>query len=385
MITRNILPTVLLGALLMPGTALALTKQEVADKLATMEEELMVSQEQFYDIDTQFEKFMDISGYMDLEYQVTDREGDHPQFRMHHFSLFFEKEVTSKWHFFSEIEYEDAPKIEGGGDEITVTDTNGDDQSFETLSDAKGKIFVEAYNITHTLNPMVSVRFGREFTPAGIWNVDHYPPYVPTQERPQHIRRIFPQVTDGLSTLGTIPIGSSFLNYNVYYGNGEGNTGKKDGNSSKSLGLRTSLRMPALTHTEMGLSLYHDKFNNGVTKQSTGVHAKIRTGGFSFQTEYAAAQLEPRSGTAVERSGYYAQFLYDIYAWTMGFRYDVYDDNTDSASESTKYGTVNSLIMNYHSAKNVVLKLEYHMVDIESDAVDDYGKAIASVVVYLGN
>jgi hypothetical protein len=40
--------------------------------------------------------------------------------------------------------------------------------------------------------------------------------------------------------------------------------------------------------------------------------------------------------------------------------------------------------LNYKSSEKVTLKLEFHSIDVEDDAAEDYNKMIASVVVYLG-
>ena len=53
-----------------------------------------------------------ISGYADAELRITSNKNDNNSFRIRHLSLFFSKKVQEKWQFFSEIEFEDAPKIE---------------------------------------------------------------------------------------------------------------------------------------------------------------------------------------------------------------------------------------------------------------------------------
>ena len=106
-------------------------------------------------------------------------------------SLFFTKDFGNGWSFFSEVEYEDGPKFEGDG---------------TTLSSQDGKIFLESVNMTYLHKPDLSARVGRFFTPAGIWSVDHYPPFVGTQLRPQHIRKIFPQVIDGAGVFGSLTL-----------------------------------------------------------------------------------------------------------------------------------------------------------------------------------
>lgn len=383
----TIIKTVASGLALFPLVSAAMTDQELKDKFELLTEEVAIAQEQNEDAEQKFKNLMSISGYTDIEFVSSTKDGANNEFRLHHLSLFFEKEISSKWRFFSEIEYEDAPKFEAD-DKTVMVDTDGDtvpDTAVLVHQAARGKIFVEAVNVTYLWSPENTYRVGRFFTPAGIWSVNHYPSFVPTQERPAHIRRIFPQVVDGVDMFGTLPMGEgTFFNYDLYTGNGEGNTAKHDKNGHKALGLRTSFLFPALSHFEMGLSYYSDTLNDQSEKTATGFHAKIREGNFTFLTEFATGEIDDTAGSITESEGYYAQVLYDIDRWSIGARYDYFDNNTDSTDVSNKFGKTSTAFMNYHSTEKVVLKLEMHHIDVEDETAQDYNKAIASVVVYLG-
>ena len=315
---------------------------------------------------------MNISGYTDLEYHNSTKTGTEPGFRLHHMSLFFEKRLTDKWKFFSEIEYEDAPYIEY---DYVDDDTNSD------CKGCYGKIYLEAVNFTYAWDPKAQFRGGRFFTPAGIWSIDHYQPIVPTQHMPQHIREIFPQVIYGVTVLGTLPLGNTFINYDVYLGNGEGNSGKEDGNSEKAVGAKVSILFPALKYLEIGGSIYSDTDNNNREKEAVGAHLKMKFWDFTLQSEYATATYTPVSAAPYDRVGYYAQLLFDIRKWTIGGRYDFYDQQEGTQSESID----NSLFINYHVNESIVLKLEHHMVELEDPNLEDYDHTIGSVVIYLGN
>jgi len=385
--TNTHLKRFLLSSLLFcPLVSFALTDQELNEKFELLNDEVLIAQEQYEDTAQKFNDIMTISGYTDVEFIASDKEGATNGFRLHHLSLFFEKQISDKWRFFSEIEYEDAPKFEAEADQVTVLDINGDPQTLDKFKAANGKIFLEAVNVTYQAKQELSLRFGRFFTPAGIWSIDHYPPFVGTQERPQHIRRIFPQLVDGIDILGTVQMGEgTFLNYDLFTGNGEGNTGKHDHNNDKALGLKASFLFPTLSHTELGFSVYSDTFEDNSEKMATGIHAKVRAGDFTFQSEYAQGEIEDTAGNINENEGYYAQFQYDISHWGLGYRYDYYDNDTDASALSSKYGTVNTAFINYRSSEKVTLKLEFHSIDVEDDAAEDYNKMNASVVVYLGD
>ena len=75
--------------------------------------------------------------------------------------------------------------------------------------------------------------------------------------------------------------------------------------------------------------------------------------------------------------------LYDWAKWTFGVRHDVYDSDKDNSATLTE-DTVESLFVNYHVTPTLVLKLEHHMTDDESDTVNDPTQTIASIAIFLG-
>ena len=349
---------------------------DVREQLNVLKDEVLILQDQLEETNIANSNEMKISGYADIEYHNSTATGKEPGFRLHHMSLFFEKRVTDDWKFFSEIEYEDAPFLE-----YDFTNSSTD----STCDGCYGKIFLEAANFTYTYQPIASFRAGRFFTPAGIWSVDHYPSFVPTQLRPEHVRRIFPQVVDGAAMFGTVAMGSMFFNYDLYLGNGEGNSGSADTNSDKATGAKVSFLLPLLKYFEVGASVYNDTSTDALDmdtdKSSVGAHMKVKFSSFTFQAEYAKAEIDPEAGTSYNRVGHYAQLLYDVGPWTLGVRRDFYDENDSSDLDIT----FNSVFFNYHVNQSVVLKLEHHQVEDEDVTKEDYDHTIASIVMYLGN
>ena len=349
------------------------------DRLENLEASLELAEEANAELRSELDNRMKISGYVDVEYVVTDKKDK--GFRMHHLSLFFQKKLSDKWRFFSEIEYEDAPKFDNERGDTVVVDTDGGTGSTSVydFGDANGKIFVEAVNLDYLWKPEAIFRVGRFFTPAGIWSVDHYPPFVATQERPKHIRKIFPQLVDGAMVYGTVAAGKHYIKYDAFVGNGDGNNGHNDANSQRALGLKTSVivSVPMFSHLEIGGTFYtdpKDTKNNDSKKTAIGGHAKFSTGDISFQSEAAYAQFEePKSPTI---KGYYGQLMYAPNQWGVGGRHDFYDDGA-----GTKERIANSVFVNYQALTNLVLKIEHHM--ISQDGNDDSTKTIFSVVSYL--
>ena len=343
--------------------------ETLEERVENLETELLIAQEERNDTAMSAANAMKVSGYMDFEWNsFSEQVGKSNGFRLHHLSTFFTKQLAEDWRFFSEIEWEDGPKYEG--------------------ATADGKIFAEAINIDYTHNPKANVRVGRFFTPAGIWSVDHYPPYVTTQQRPGHIRKIFPQLIDGAMLYGTLPVGNAFINYDAYMGNGEGNTGHNDDNSEKSLGLKVSAILPALNYLEVGGTIYQDEkdtSSSDADKTAIGFHAKAKLNSWTAQFEAASSEMTPAGGGADdEREGYYLQVMYDWKDWTFGARHDEYDSDSDDSTTLTDDST-ESIFVNYHVTPNIVLKLEHNIKDDESDPVNDPATTTATIAIFLGD
>lgn len=345
------------------------------EKIAEVSERAEMAIYSYDDLSEEMNTSMKIAGYADVEYKGSSESSINEEFRMHHLSLFFTKQFENKVKFFSEIEYEDTPKFEG------VNDGSGD------LKESSGKIFVEAVNFDWNHSQYLNVRVGRFFTPAGIWSEDHYPPFVTTQERPMHIRKIFPQLVDGMSFSGNTEIYENhFFNYTAFVGNGQSNvSGKKDLNSSKATGFKGDYHAPLLDNFTLGFTLYNDNndsSNNNAEKFAYGYHVKLRQKGFTFQAEYAEAELEFANPlNDYKTKGYYTQFLYALDQWGLGYRHDIFDKKNIDIEKTTR----NSLFINYHLNQHITLKGEYHIDSHDDPLKDEYGYYIFSITGYLGN
>lgn len=355
-------------------------------KIAELREELNVINETYqeaelaiYSYDALAEEFnnsIKVAGYADIEYKGSNAENAENEFRMHHLSLFFTKNFDNNIKFFSEIEYEDAPKFAG------VDDGSGG------IEVASGKIFVEAVNFDWNQSQYFNMRLGRFFTPAGIWSEDHYPPFVTTQERPLHIRKIFPQLVDGMSIFGSTElVQDHFFNYTAYLGNGESNTNlsaKKDLNSSKGLGFKGDYYAPWLDELLLGFTLYQDNkdsANNDARKKSYGSHIKLRQSNLILQAEYAKSNLIfDNALNNYQSEGYYAQLTYELNQWGLGYRYDVFDKKDAALEQITR----NSIFINFHVNANFTIKGEYHHDSYDDPIKKDEGFYILSITGYLG-
>lgn len=326
----------------------------------------------------ELENKIKISGYTDVEYHLPSNANH--GFRLHHLSLFFQKQLDEKWRFFSEIEYEDAPLIEA---ETQTVDIGGTEYDILT-GEAGGKIFVEAVNIDWSWRSFAMFRWGRFFTPAGIWSVDHYPPFVPTQIRPAHIRKIFPQTAEGMDIFGSIKLGSAFAKYDFYVSNGEGNDAASDNNKDKAVGTRMELQFPSLMNLSLGGSYYHDHStaDSHLLKQAFGAHLKFKMGDLYSQTEAAYARFGSHHDHAMKMpslSGYYSQWFYELGEWRFGYRFDNFNKNRQTGDELLTH----SVFANYHFTRSVLFKIEQHWYENKLKASASSTGMILSILAYL--
>jgi len=345
----------------------AIEKQlaELKKQLGNQQEIVEENTERVDDVETNvletqesFDNSFKISSYTDLEYTGNSKTNSSDGVRLHHFSIFLEKQLTPTLTFFSETEYEDAPQFEG-----------------PSIND--GKIFVEAVNFTWSASQHLKVRGGRFFTPSGIWSENHYPPYVPTQDRPLVIRKIFPQVIDGASFYGQYAIGDNFINYTLYSGNGEGNNGHGDNNSTKSLGLRSQIIIPALKNSIFGVDYYQDTLNDGADKKVYGAHGKFIIDNLTLQAEYSKGEITGYLPFKQNMNGYYLQGIYSYNDYSFGYRYDFLDVNESLNLDHKKH----NYFVNYHLTPNIILKAEYNDNKIENK--DNYQGFILSIAAFL--
>ncbi len=354
---------VLILLLFLPALLRADEISDLKSEVEDLKSRLEVVESEGEDFADRIARFVTISGYADGEYIATDKDGDNNRFRVHHLSLFFKKQVAEQWRLFSEVEYEDAPQIEDGT--------------------ADGELFVEVFYIEYLPSRYANLRLGRFLTPGGIWNVEHYPPFVATQNKPQHIKKIFPQVTDGLQLHGSANVSDVLADYILYVGNGSGNSGHGDGNENKGVGGRLKLTLPVsfLTTTEVGFSAYGEKDNDDLKRRAYGADLRLQWKGLRFQGEYAKGNFDPSTGADYHRTGYYGQFIYDYKKLSFIYRYDRYEPDSTVNDDET---TINTVALNYHFTPSVVAKVEDNFVNPEDTAAEDYYEAIFSIAIYLG-
>jgi len=343
------------------------SSEELNQKLEELQVETEIISDNVENLEEILSKGLNVSGYMDVEYIVDDREGKVDGFRIHHFSLFLQKKLHKNWSVFSELEFEDAPFFEAGGS--------------KELSRSEGKILLEQVYADYHATPNMTLRGGRFLTPAGIWNINHYPPFVTTQSRPLHIRNIFPQYLDGLELSGSVNIHDYMLSYSGYAANGGGNPGSGDQNEDKAFGGRLEFNAPLMVELKIGVSALNDKLNDGTEKTATGADLQLNISALKIQAEYATADMKPGEGQTYGMQGYYVQALTNLGMWTFFGRYDYFNEN-DTIADNGVFVSTGGL--NYHWTPTVVSKIEANYFDYQNEEVSvDHTVWILSLSVFF--
>ncbi len=310
---------------------------------------------------------VEVSGYADAEYAFTDQEGEDSGFRVRHLSLFFTKDVQKEWKLFTEVEFEDAPRIES-------------ESATDDVKSSQGTVFVEQLYIEYHPKLSWDIRLGRFLTPAGIWSIYHYPPYVPTQTSPIIYKVIFPKVSDGVQLKNSFNLRDSAIDTHLYIANGAGNPGALDRNEGKGIGARVNADL--LTGLSAGLSYFGERDNEGILRMSYGAHVLFNSSSLRLQAEYQTRSNEPDAASGFDDSGWYAQAEYDMSKWTLAARYDWYDPSSESSDD---LWTGYTGAVNYRFAHNVIGKLEFNRNEFDDPSMDDYSQGILAIVVAIGD
>lgn len=274
-----------------------------------------------------------------------------------------------------------------------------------------------------------NVRFGKFFTPFGIWNVDHGLPVLVSPRVP-YVLKYMPESQVGLQTYGTIYLPHTDLDYYLYVTNGRGdNFELNDNNENKSVGgrLRLNYSHGALKQLSIGGSAFFGVYtedyeyiklkfdimspNSNPTltpitetlyeyeETTVGVDFKLQAYGFEVQTEYLYRTLDytyfndhlignAYTFFAPEKlpdiNAYYVQGAYTLPFDLKGIQFTPYGryENIEGYLESRHPGdlaqgmdkdeefNVMSVGLNVRQNPYVVYKLDYTKADYDFDNLD---------------
>ena len=93
-------------------------------------------------------------------------------------------------------------------------------RSAEDGQDAASFVALDRLYVDYHVTDSLSVRGGKFLTPIGRWNQEHSDPLVWTVLRPLISESAFPTSATGLMVLGSVPLNSNWVDYQVYVADG---------------------------------------------------------------------------------------------------------------------------------------------------------------------
>lgn len=292
-----------------------------------------------------------LNGYFNFDYVDSDAKGDHSRFRSHHFVLFVSKQV-GKFNFFSETEFEYAPKFEGKGGDVK----------------GQGEILLERSWIEYIQSDLLAVRAGLILTPT-YWRLNHYPSLVPSVTRPLIDKKVFPPDLVGLMAYGTKFLGDGGISYNIYTGNGDSpNPGKTDINKNKALGGKITLHAPVtnmLDYLDIAVHIYSDKLRTGERAVVGGLELILERYPFILLSEYASKE----TGDVKETSGLYIQPSLNIIPQvTVFYRFEDFKDKTATSMLKKNKHTIGAV---YKPIPDISIKFNYAREEFDDESIEN--------------
>lgn len=222
------------------------------------------------------EQRFNLSGFAEMRYQRFDfdqeennlvrdqlRYKDH--FAVNNINLYMNFNVDANWLFFSEVRFLFSPNEmntasssdkSGDGNPDTVTSTPVDNTAYDnnSLMFKYGSIFIERAYIEWNKFQLAKLRFGKFFTPWGIWSQDHGAPVVTSIRVPILVetgweQHGMPVSQTGIELAGKTPIpGNVILDYAAYVGNGKNDADETADQSddNKSYGGFLNFKLPSI-------------------------------------------------------------------------------------------------------------------------------------------
>lgn len=212
----------------------------------------------------EFQPTFDVYGYLSLELQKWFVADDDPfngiidtnlSFGMQHLSLYFSSHMTETLSALVEVGLSPLPH----GTDKSYLPYARHDTTFQDPRNTETKnassIFIERAQMVWQPYDFFGVTAGRYFTPYGIWNIDHSPIIIITNNNPYlMIRQTVQPAQTGVAVQGRFfPGRNTYLDYAVTLSNGRGATEQAfDLDDNKAAGVRLKL---SHEKDEFGISL----------------------------------------------------------------------------------------------------------------------------------
>jgi hypothetical protein len=238
--------------------------------------------------------------------------------------------------------------------------------------------------VEYTLSDKLKLRFGKMFTPFGVFNEIHTakPAFLTVKEAASLNKNdrivgggflFYPRWGAGIAAHGDTVVGGKDLSYDVLLANGdqeEANPFEEDENSSKSITAR--VRVDANEKLRLGYSFYRDRPSSSTftTLQSHGFEAELNLTRLRILGEVAFGTLGIRAGGSQKQLGWYIQPSYHLKnGWTPYIRLDYVNPNRRLSDVGGRDLIVG---VNVELSKNFQFKIENN--DFRGGAKSTLGK-----------
>lgn len=266
--------------------------------------------------------------------------------------------------------------------------------------DGRGNVALEYGFVEYTFSDALKMRFGKMFTPFGIFNEIHTakPAFLSVKEAASTNKaerivdgayRFFPRWGAGVAIRGGTFLADGYLDYDIMIANGEQeetNPFEEDNNRGKSLTAR--VRYDASDELQVGTSFYYDKlagpeFDHVV---SEGLQLTYDTGTLRIMAEVVLGSLKLDSGTSLKQLGWFIQPSYRMSSGLTPYTRIEFVDPDRDADDDRGFSLV--LGINYETTGGLTFKLEenYFKGEDETGGLkdlpgNDYSEIKAAVVV----
>jgi len=192
--------------------------------------------------------------------------------------------------------------------------------------DDRGNVALEYGFVEYKFSDAVKVRFGKMFTPFGIFNEIHTakPAILSVKEAASTNKaerivdgayRFFPRWGTGVAINGGLYLSERYLDYDLLIANGdqeESNPYEQDNNQAKSWTAR--VRYDISDQLQAGVSFYYDKLSDPDYDDlmSEGIQLQYDTGTLRIIAEAVLGSMSPGSGSATKQLGWFVQPSYRL-------------------------------------------------------------------------
>jgi len=265
--------------------------------------------------------------------------------------------------------------------------------------DERGNVALEYGFVEYVVSDLFKVRFGKMFTPFGIFNEIHTakPAFLLVKEaagtnKPERIieagYRFFPRWGTGIALRGDGVLGENYFDYDILIANGEQentNPFEEDDNKAKSITAR--LRFDPSSSVHLGNSFYFDKITEpGIDYLlSEGVAVEFARGELRLLAEAVVGFKKPSSGSVVKQLGWFVQPSYHFSSGATPYlRFDYVDPDLN---EGNNYGFDLIVGVHYEFDGGLIAKVEHNYYkgaegsSLGAFPANDYNEIKAAVVL----